>query len=434
MKRKALYVTILCILISSCQRSKVTEVRPFDISYPDSTKVLLLKDKYPYMKLVTDKAVHIDVQEKDSAGNRVEFSRESPNMRIRYIPLETTDECLIGGNIAKLESDDLSMFILDIDNGRVLRFLQKDGSFMNSFGQKGRGPGEYMDVTDMSLDRKKKEVCLIDRGGFKFLYYDYDGHFLREEPLYYFYNTAEFVGDYIIQHTSTSDNTMAPSLNNNRLVLARKADLEPEYVCFPFSRKSMDNFHQGQRHYFLTCNENVYYTYLLSDTIWHIKPDGVCEAKFVLKFPGRDNLFDENNFQHITDELYKEKTTGASCYYRDDIRITEDFVHAGIVGGKDLLYSISTGNCKYGALSCNSFGTPIHLYNMLTLNGKSFVMTLQPFEIIRQCNMDIEFYAKHTDSPNYFLNNRLTEEERQLLQKMTLEDNPILMIIDIEPF
>ena len=33
-----------------------------------------------------------------------------------------------------------------------------------------------------------------------------------------------------------------------------------------------------------------------------------------------------------------------------------------------------------------------------------------------------------------FLNTQLTEEERQLLDNMTEEDNPILMIMDIEPF
>ena len=76
----------------------------------------------------------------------------------------------------------------------------------------------------------------------------------------------------------------------------------------------------------------------------------------VFKFPGRDNLFDDNDFQNMSGDVYAQKTEKAFCYYRDDIRITEDYVQAGINGGKDLLYCIATGNYRYGTLFCNCFG------------------------------------------------------------------------------
>lgn len=422
-----------CMVLSSCKRANMTEVRPFNADYIDSTRVLLVEDKYPYMKLITDKAVHLQVREKDAKNNIIEFNTEPLKMKVRYLPLETTNECLVGGIISKLESDDLSIFIFDYYNRQVLRFSQKDGSFLNTFGTRGRGPGEYMSISDMSLNRNKKEVCLIDNGNLKYLYYNYDGQFLREDPLYYFYEKVEFVGDYMVQDTWRNENTMVPTLNNNRLVFARQSGQTPKYVGFPYPDQVGKAFGQDMKHTFVTCNEDVYYNHLLSDTIWQIMPNGTCEAKFIFKFPGRDNLFDDNDFQNMSGDVYAQKTEKAFCYYRDDIRITEDYVQAGINGGKDLLYCIATGNYRYGTLFCNCFGNRQILNDMSTLNGKSFVTTLQPFEIIESVKTNSKTWDMGRYD-GYFCREKLSEEERQLLQKMTPEDNPILVIIDIEPF
>lgn len=432
MNHKYLCYLVLCLVMSSCRKTHVTELRPFGADYSDSTKVLELEAKYPYMKLITDKAIHLQVHEKETKDNSVVYNKEPINLRIRYLPLETTEDGLVGGRIAKLESDESFIFIFDEDNNQVLRFSKEDGSFLNKYGSYGRGPGEYVGISDMSLNRRKKEVCLIDFSGYKFLYYDYDGHLQREEPLYYFYGKVEFLNDYMIQYTGSNGNTMAPSVNNNRLVFARQSDQAPEYVCFPFPENVGKAFGQTMKHPFVTCGEEVYYNYLLSDTIWQIKPNGTCEAKYVFKFPGRDNLFDENDFRNMSGDVYARKTKEAKYYYRDNIRITRDFVYAGITNGKYMLYCIPTGNYRYGMLTCKGFGDHQLLHNLLTLDGKSFVKVLQPFDILKFVN-----HMMGTDNENarkYFWENNLTEDERRMLQKMTTEDNPILMIIDIEPF
>ncbi len=119
-------------------------------------------------------------------------------------------------------------------------------------------------------------------------------------------------------------------------------------------------------------------------------------------------------------------------YYKDDIIITEDFVQAGITNGAHLLYCIPTGHYRYGLTYYTSFGSPTMLPAEYTLNGKSFVRILQPFTIIREIESTKNFYNE--SEYQAFWNEQLTEEERQLLQKMTPEDNPVLMIMDIEPF
>ena len=426
MKNIYVYILILSGLAFSCKKAHVTEVRPLASDYADTTKVLCIEDKYPCMKLITDKAVHLKVSEEDVEYNPLNDS--VVKMKTRYLPLETKEECLIG-SIHKLESDDSSIFIFDRNNGSALRFSQKDGSFLCRYGTQGRGPGEYVTLAEMSINKQKKEVCLIDFDLYKLMYFNYDGVLLREEPLYYGFSSMEFFENTMILHTHHSDNIMAPSINNNRLVLAQ-LDQTPLYVGFSFP-KSLNQFSQGERHCFITCKDEVYYNHVLSDTIWQIKENGTCEARYVFKFPGRDNLFDEKDFQTITNEEYEQKTKDVP-YYRDNIIITENFIRAGIYQATQLLYCISTGHYIYGYPGHTFFGRVDPLQLDFTLNGTSFIRVMQPFEIIKK-HMDFKGYVNDLQY-QYYWDKLLTEEERQLIKKMTPEDNPILVIMDIEPF
>lgn len=431
MKNVYFYIVALAATVFSCKKAHVTEVRPYASNYTDTTKVLHIEDKYPCMKLITDKAIHIQADKKE-ANKEILYTLQGDNvvkMKTRFLPLETTEECLIG-NISKLASDDGSLFVFDKTNKSALRFSQKDGSFLCRYGTPGRGSGEYVTPIDMAINKKKKEVCLLDFSLFKLMYFNYDGVLLREEPLYYVYNKMEFLANTMILHTHYNENATAPSVSNNRLVLA-KPDQTPLFVGFSFPKGFSDNFNYSELRCFTTCKDEVYYTHVLSDTIWQIKENGICEARYVLKFPGRDNLFTEKDFQQLTNEEYKERTKDVSYFY-DYMFITDNFVYVDLYNGSTLLYCISTGHCMYNP-SHSLFAEPHGFHVDFTVNDTSFGLVLQPFELIKQNKLFKDVLFNESQYNNYW-NKQLTEEERQLLQKMTPEDNPVLMIMDIEPF
>ena len=399
-------------------------------NYSDTSKVLLMEDKYPCMKLVTDNPIHLQAKGIDETQPYGLIQDGNPlDIKHRYLPLETTEECLIG-HIDKLLSDESSIFVFDNDNNSTLRFSQKDGSFICRYGKHGRGPGEYIDITDMAIDRIKKEVCLLDFTQYKLLFFSYDGEFLREEPQYYGFGDIEYCGGNILLCTRYSNNDMAPSINHNSFVLA-KPDQTPLFRGFPYPEHLMDNFNHAIFYPWITCKDTVYFTYELSDTIWQVKEDGVCEAKYVFKFPGRGNKFDENDFMQITNEAYDAKTKDAPSF-EGHIAITENFIRADIINGQPMVYCISTGHHYYGLSRHRIFATSKSFDGRFTLNSTSFVDILQPFELLKNHTFIKEKFADFQYAD--YWNNQLTEEERQLLQKMTPEDNPILMIIDIEPF
>lgn len=419
----------LCSLMFSCRRTNVTEVRPISSTYQDSSKVLMVADEYPCMKLVTGNVVHLHAKGLDETQPYGIIQNGDPlALKCHYLPLETREECLVG-QISQLDSDDSSVFILDTDNSSALRFSLKDGSFICKYGSSGRGPGEYISLDCMTINKKSKEVCLLDFSQYKLMYFSYDGELLREEPQYYAYSRMEFCGENMVYRTGRSQNDMAPGINHSRLVLA-KTDQTPLFRGFPFAEHSYDNFNRVGNSSLHKCKDDVFYTYEMSDTIWQIKENGVCEAKYVFKFPGRDNLFDENDFLQMTNDVYEKKTKD-SPFFAGNITITDNFIRAQIYNGQAMLYCISTGHYHYGHPSNRYFDGVKSFEGQLTLDGTSFVDVLQPFEILKHKE---SIKAINEATYNYFWNERLTEEERQLLQKMTPESNPILAIIDVEPF
>ena len=69
---------------------------------------------------------------------------------IEFIPLETRSECLVGGDINDILFYDDKFYIMS-DRKRVQCF-GRDGKFLFNVGFKGRGPGEYSLLTNISID------------------------------------------------------------------------------------------------------------------------------------------------------------------------------------------------------------------------------------------------------------------------------------------
>lgn len=423
-------ITALCAVFVSCKRTKNRDLIPLSSDWNEGQKVLSIADSCPSMRLVTDNVVHLQAEGQDkSLTNGIIQEGESLVMTYRYLPLETTEECLIG-KIEKIDSDDSSVFIFDRDNSSAMRFSLEDGSFICKYGSRGRGPGEFVSLNYMAVDKRKKEVCLLDFDQYKLMYFNYDGTFLREEPQFYGFSQMEFCGERMLLSTRTSENTMAPSINHNALVLAEQNQL-PLFKGFPYPEHFYDKFHYTKFYSFVRSGDDIYYNHVLSDTIWQIKEDGECEAKYVVKFPGRDNLFDEKDFQQISEEDYEAKRSGVPCF-TGNYTITHDFVIAEVFNGSTIVYCTSTGHYYYGYPGNKYFDGGASFRGKFTLDGTSFVDVLQPFELLKKHAFFKEIYS--AISYDAYWNKRLNEEERRLLQKMTPEDNPILVIADLEPF
>jgi hypothetical protein len=93
--------------------------------------------------------------------------------KVTPIPLETTDESLIG-YINEVQVFDGKIFVLDKSYAYGVFMFDMDGKFIRKFGRTGQGPGEYLYLTDFTIDEINKEIYLLDRDNNCVFIYDID--------------------------------------------------------------------------------------------------------------------------------------------------------------------------------------------------------------------------------------------------------------------
>ncbi|MDR1332765.1 MAG: 6-bladed beta-propeller [Tannerella sp.] len=92
---------------------------------------------------------------------------------IEFLPLETTDECLLDRDLA-ITVTGTDIFIYDYNKG--YRF-DRNGKFLNSIGTRGQGPAELIKPMRMTVDTLNRQVYFLDDG--KIVKYDCDGNYLE---------------------------------------------------------------------------------------------------------------------------------------------------------------------------------------------------------------------------------------------------------------
>jgi len=116
---------------------------------------------------------NIDVKKNAYTQSNLSFVADT----VLMIPLETTDNCLLG-NIFSMQRDD-SLIFVEYDG--IIYLFDIDGKFHKQLTFKGNGPGETS-VLGYTLDKNNKELIVIGRGE-KLIFYKYDGTLVSEKKL-----------------------------------------------------------------------------------------------------------------------------------------------------------------------------------------------------------------------------------------------------------
>jgi len=80
---------------------------------------------------------------------------------VKIIPLETNESCLIG-DIDKIQVIDNYVLIMDASIAKSLYVFDREGRFIRKIGSVGQGPGEYVSISDFTVDRENKTVYIED--------------------------------------------------------------------------------------------------------------------------------------------------------------------------------------------------------------------------------------------------------------------------------
>ena len=112
---------------------------------------------------------------------------------ISYLPLEDSDECLIG-KVTDVIFSDQYVFVLD-GKQQIVWTFDKEGKFVSSIDKRGRGPGEYMGLVQFEYDKKSNELLLLDGWSKAILHYSPEGTYLKRDDLDLYCSDFKIVND-----------------------------------------------------------------------------------------------------------------------------------------------------------------------------------------------------------------------------------------------
>jgi len=117
-----------------------------------------------------DVSIIIDIKKAEDC-NSLKFCN------IRFLPLETNRDCLIGEPSKILFRND-KIYVADFHKAEALFVFDASGKFLFKNAKKGKGPGEYLSFTDFDI-HTNGDVYLYDNWGSKIEVYAPDGKYLR---------------------------------------------------------------------------------------------------------------------------------------------------------------------------------------------------------------------------------------------------------------
>lgn len=113
---------------------------------------------------------------------------------IEYIPLETTDESLIG-TVGDLVLTDDYLFIYSYKTDGIMQFDRK-GRFVRNFATTGNGPGETSQIVNISADEENRVLYVSQY--FSTFMYSFDGTFIKKLDILRPYSFQFALGDHVV--------------------------------------------------------------------------------------------------------------------------------------------------------------------------------------------------------------------------------------------
>jgi len=212
---RLILLPLLLFFITSCSQTTKDGSHSADAKFTDAH--LSLADSLANLPILDADSL-ITIKVPSSLHDPSQFTEASKVIgSIRHVPLETTGESIITGIERSIVYRD-KIYILDIFGESILLF-KKDGKFIRRIGRKGKGPREYISPTSIDIDEKNQHLYVLDDKASKFLIFNLEGDFVREERVNFRLNDLEILDDttYVV-NTDVSTNFHLSEISNNKLI------------------------------------------------------------------------------------------------------------------------------------------------------------------------------------------------------------------------
>lgn len=200
---------------------------------------------------------------------------------VKCIQLETNMECLLA-NIYKILANNGRFYIID-DRGEAIFIFRNNGEFLFKISNKGRGPKEYLKITDISFDPLTQKLIASDCFSKKIFVYNPNGILEKVIKVNFdlSYVTGLDSGKFVHMHSHCKEHIKEPILKNFDLQLLdslgkmtvgiiRNQTPHCINIATPYCTSR-------------TKQGSILYAPNLSDTIYHITKSGEVRAEYILQ-------------------------------------------------------------------------------------------------------------------------------------------------------
>lgn len=193
------------------------------------------------------------------AAAQIDFGKVVDLSTLSFIHLQTNSNSLIGSDYKVVHNDSLLVIL----SNKIIGF-NLSGDHLFTIDKKGKGPGEYLTLSDI-LILDNNNFLVLDRQGKKVLHIDSSGATLKTIPIDLHGLTFDFIDKSTLAVYSGSDWTENSKHRLNYL------DLEKQKIIksfFPISQNEynwryfigIQNFQRGANnlYFYMDCNDTIY--------------------------------------------------------------------------------------------------------------------------------------------------------------------------------
>ncbi len=328
--------------------------------------------------------------------------------KIRYIPLETDKDVLIT-QIDKILFVNEHFYILDSPQKTIFIFDNK-GSFINRIHRIGKGPGEYVKITDFDID-KNNCIYVYDNISSKILKYGQDLQSLEKISLKYRFEEFAIIGNSLLLRNVYDHGNITLRIARYNLATMK---LEPlidvdEYPDdFNLTRFSKYSFFRSARH--------IYFNARFTPRIYTLGQDSILE-----------HIIDING-TFPTEEFLSYLSKDYRLAYRQNtyiIDIRNIYENSSVISMnilKGLIYTllISKDGSKEillpGIQDKNYFGD----HSIYGVAEEEFISRVNP-QLIAE-----EDWSQKVNQSS------LSLEDKRVLLNIKVDDNPVLALLEFK--
>ena len=253
---------------------------------------------------------------------------------ISYIKLSISERDGLFSEINKILIKNDLIYLLDATGQQYVYIFNLKGDFIQRIGKKGKGPGEYLRISDFDVD-EKGNMFLCDRQGMRIIKYNEKGELIDDKRMPFRAEAINLLegGDFIF---SVEKNSSRPIFGSK--VVVTDSSFKVKHRYFLYDKNSLDD--KMNFNIFRETKEGIIYHKPVCDNLYLFDNKGIISKEFHLDFGNRTV---PKELKNSYEKLVIERGDNNYEYFYDPPFFARNYLIGNIFNGQSkafLLYSL----------------------------------------------------------------------------------------------